>query len=77
MFKSFKSRFFAAIALLGVGPLALAGGGGGGEVDYSTLTDAIDFSSVSEGVMSAAAALVAVYIIIKGIKLVLGFVRGG
>lgn len=61
-------------ALLAVGPLALAGGGG---TDYSELVDAVDFSTVATGVLGVAAALIVVYITIKGVKLMMGFVRGG
>lgn len=75
MFKSKISRAFAALALLAVGPLALAGGGGG--TDYSELVDAVDFSTVATGVLGVAAALIVVYITIKGVKLMMGFVRGG
>lgn len=70
-----KSRLLTGAALLAVGPLALAGGGGG--TDYSDLVDAVDFSTVATGVLGVAAALITVYITIKGVKLMMGFVRGG
>lgn len=54
---------------------ALAGGGGG--TDYSDLVEAVDFATVSTGVLGVAAALITVYITIKGVKLMMGFVRGG
>lgn len=72
-----KSRLVAVAALLAasVTPAAFAGGGGG--TDYSELVDAVDFSTVATGVLGVAAALIVVYITIKGVKLMMGFVRGG
>lgn len=70
----FKRRIAAAAALLAASSAALAGGGG---TDYSELVDAVDFGTVSTGVLGVAAALITVYITIKGVKLMMGFVRGG
>lgn len=53
---------------------AMAGGTGG--VDYSTMLDAIDFSAISTGLVGAGAAIVLLYLAIKGVKLIAGFVRG-
>lgn len=43
--------------------------------DFTTLTTAIDMSSVSTAVLAVAATMVAVYIAIKGAKIVLRMVR--
>lgn len=75
MMKFLKSRALVAVSLLAVGPLALAGGDGG--VDYSGLLEAIDFGTIATGVIGAAAGLVGVYLAIKGVRLIIGFVRGG
>lgn len=45
-------------------------------VDYSALVEAVDFETVAAGVLGVAAALITVYIVIKGVRLVMGFVRG-
>lgn len=65
---------FLVLALLGalVAPSAFAGGGG---PDYSALSDAIDFEAISPIVLAAGAALVTLFVIIKGVKIVLGMVR--
>lgn len=73
-FRSSKSRALALVGLSAVGSAAFAGGEG---TDYSTLVDAVDFSTVATGVLGVAAALIVVYITIKGVKLMMGFVRGG
>jgi len=44
--------------------------------DFSTLTSAIDFSTVITGVMAVAGVMVGVYVAIKGAKIVLQMVRG-
>ncbi len=46
-------------------------------VDLSPLTAAVDFSSVTTAVLAIAALLMAVYVAIKGTKIVLHMVRGG
>lgn len=45
--------------------------------DLSTLTAAVDFSTVTTAVLGVAAALIVVYIAWKGAKMVLAAVRGG
>lgn len=61
----------AALSLALIPGFALAG------TDYSDLVEAVDFATVSTGVLGVAAALITVYITIKGVKLMMGFVRGG
>lgn len=70
MFKRVYGRVLAATALVLGSSAAMATG-----TDFSGLTDAINFDGVETGVMTAAGALVAIYVIIKGIKLIIGFAR--
>lgn len=74
MVKKFMQRSVLLSGLLALvaAPAAFAGG-----VDYSTLLSAIDFGDIATGVVGAGAALVAVYLAIKGVKIIVGFVRGG
>ena len=46
-------------------------------VDLTPLTAAVDFSSVTTAVLAIAALLMAVYVAIKGVKIVINMVRGG
>lgn len=72
MLKSMKARLMAlSFAVVG-STAALAGGEG---LDYSDLTDSVNFDDVGPAVLAAAGALVGVYIIVKGIRIILGFVR--
>jgi len=77
--RSILTKFGSQLPLVAAGTalsgLALAGGESG--TDYSELVEAVDFSTVSTGVLGVAAALIVVYITIKGVKLMMGFVRGG
>lgn len=69
-----KYGFGATVAALAVanGAPALAGG-----PDYSAITDAIDFDDVSALILPAAGALIGLYVLIKGVRIVIGFVKGG
>lgn len=69
-----KNVGLAALGMVAA-PAAFASGGSG--VDYSDLLAAIDFGSIASGVIGAAASLVGVYLAIKGVRLIIGFVRGG
>lgn len=44
--------------------------------DFTTLTSAIDLSTVTTAVMAVGAVMVGVYVAIKGAKIVLQMVRG-
>lgn len=48
-----------------------------GPVDYSELAEAVSFGSIATGVMGVAAALIGVYVLIRGFRFMVGFVRGG
>lgn len=46
-------------------------------MDYSDITSAIDFAGIAALILPAAGALVALYVLIKGCRVVIAFVRGG
>lgn len=46
------------------------------DVDLSALTGQINFESVSTAIMAIAASLAAVYVTLRGAKIVLGVIRG-
>lgn len=43
--------------------------------DWSPLTNAIDFGTLATGLLAAGAALIGVYIAIKGVRIIVGMVR--
>lgn len=45
--------------------------------DLTSLTSAVDFSTVTTAILAVAAALIVVYIAWKGAKMVIAAVRGG
>lgn len=65
-------KFGAGAVLATVSGLSLASG-----PDWSVLTNAIQFGTLSTGLLAAGAALVAVYLAIKGVRIIVGLVRGG
>lgn len=44
-------------------------------MDYSSLTSAVDFTTVGTGVLAVAAALAGIYVGIKGARMLVGFIR--
>lgn len=74
MLKKMKLVLLSAIGLAAglMGAPAFAAG-----PDLSTLTSAVDFSTVTTAVLGVAAALIVVYIAWKGAQMVLHAVRGG
>jgi hypothetical protein len=60
--------FASVVALVGTGVASAS-------VDFSPLTDAIDFDGVGSAVMTAAGLLAGVYIVWKGASLILGALR--
>jgi hypothetical protein len=71
-FSSLKGRALAAGALVATPFLAMAEPSG---PDWSTLTDAIDFGTLGVGLLAAGAALIGVYLTIKGVRIIIGMVR--
>lgn len=70
MKKYLNRLLFATVGALAMSQVATAAG-----PDYSALSDAIDFEAISPIVLAAGAALVTLFVIIKGVKIVLGMVR--
>lgn len=60
---SFVALFAAAGSALAVSP------------DFTTITGAVDFSTVITGVMAVAVAIVGVYLAARGARMLLAFVR--
>lgn len=71
--KAFRKVAYGVVGALATGAAFAEPSG----PDFSTLTDAIDFGTLSEGLLGAGAALVAVYLAIKGVRIIIGMVRGG
>ena len=70
-FMNVAKRYYAV-------PLALVSGSAFAvPVDLSSVTDAVDFSTVISSLLLVAAALAGVYIAWKGAKMILGAIRGG
>ena len=63
-------QMLVAVALALVGFSAMADG-----PDYASLVSAVNFTSVISSIISVAAVLAGVYVVRKGIKLVLGAIR--
>lgn len=65
---------FAKLSLLA--PLAVAGSAFAAAPDISSLTGAVDFSTVTTGVLAVGALAVGLYLAIKGAKIVIRMVKG-
>lgn len=72
MFKQLKTK---GAALIAVPAAMLAVNAHAADVDYSSIIDGIDFSSISTGILALAATLGGVYAVVKGAKIVLSFIR--
>lgn len=70
-FRSFAARAAAVVGVVSLPVLANAAP----STDWSSLTDAIDFGTLAVGLLAAGAALVGVYLTIKGVKIIVGMVR--
>lgn len=76
------NKFFAGVkAKVAAGTaLVVASGAASAEPsgpDWSQLTDAIAFDGIAPVVLGAGAALLALLVIIKGVRIVMGMVGGG
>lgn len=65
-----KSAVLLAVAVVGTNAMAAA-------PVLTTLTSEIDFSTVSAAILAIASLLAAVYVTIKGVKIVMSMVKGG
>jgi Inovirus Coat protein B len=73
-FRSFSMNKFSKLAL--VAPLAVAGSAFAAGPDITSLTSAVDFGTVTAGVLSVGALAVGLYLAIKGAKIVIRMVKG-
>jgi hypothetical protein len=64
-------KLLTIVALAGFGLNAFAVG-----PDFSTLTSAVDFTTVSSAILAIALLIVPVYVVWKGAKLVLRSIKG-
>jgi hypothetical protein len=64
------------LQLAAMSAAALAGVANAVPTDYTPLTSSIDLSTISAAILAIGVALVALYVTIKGAKIVLGMVRG-
>lgn len=69
--KLFAAATVAATIVTAPGVFAAEGTGW----DYSQMTSAVDFSTITTGVLAVAGILAGVYAGIKGARIVLGFLR--
>ena len=70
------NRMARRSAVVVVGAVVVNANAAGTGPDFSTLTSGIDFSSVTTGVLAVASTLIAVYVAIKGAKILMSMVRG-
>lgn len=64
-------------AAVGLGLASLAANAQSTGVDYSSLTTAVDWTSVGTALLAVGGAVIAIAVVFKGIKLVIRMVRGG
>lgn len=74
MYQSFKEK--ANKLALGLTGLVVAGSASAAPVDVTTLTAAVDFSTVIIAILAVAAIMVGVYVAWKAAKMVIGAVKG-
>lgn len=75
MFKKLQALILAGLTALGLSFASLPAVAA--PPDLTSLTAAVDFSTVTTAVLAVAAALIVVYIAWKGAKMVISAVRGG
>ncbi|KKB61114.1 hypothetical protein WM40_25095 [Robbsia andropogonis] len=69
-----KNKLYPAVFLVAAASVPLSAVAAA--PDFTTLTTAVDLSSVGTTVLAVAATLAAVFVTIRGAKLVLGMIRG-
>lgn len=72
----FKNRINAARALVASGAVALTTGAHAAGPDVTALTGAVDFSTVSAGIMTVAGSVIGVYLVIKAAQFIIARVKG-
>lgn len=63
-------KYGIGATLAAASPLAMA------QTDYSTLTDAVDWTDVGTALLAVGAAIIGIFVVFKGIKLVTRAVKG-
>lgn len=74
----FKNRFNAVRSAAAAGALTVAGASQAQATgpDVSALTGAVNFSTVSAGIMTVAGAVIGVYLVIKAAQFIIARVKG-
>lgn len=68
-----KGLFVAAVSVVAVASTGTAAAAG---PDFSIITGAVDWGSVVTGILAVAALAAAVYVAVRGSKMLLGMIRG-
>ena len=66
----------AVRSFAGLMAVAAAGSAAAAGPDFSTITSAVDWGSVVTGIIAVAALAAAVYVAVRGAKMLLGMIRG-
>lgn len=75
--KNLKVKAGSLLAMVvGLVVAGAANAGGGGGLDYGTLTDAINVDDVGPAILQAAGALIGMYLVIVAVRKIIGFVKG-
>lgn len=75
--KGIDMKLFKQAAKYGSTALILTAGAAHAAVDYTPITGAFTAADIVTGIMAIAAVLAVVYVAMKGVKIVLGMLRGG
>ncbi len=73
----FKNRYRAVKSAIATGALVPALALAQTAPDYSGMTDQINWTSAIAAILLIAGGLAGVYVVVKGVRLVLGMLRGG
>lgn len=68
--KNRAAKIGTAVIAATASPLALA------QTDYSSLTTAVDWSNVGASLIAVGAAIIGIFVVMKGVKLVTRMVKG-
>jgi|TARA_R110002124_G_scaffold178164_1_gene346052 hypothetical protein len=68
--KNRAAKIGTAVIAATASPLALA------QTDYSSLTTAVDWSDVGTSLIAVGAAIIGIFVVMKGVKLVTRMVKG-
>lgn len=71
-----KLNKFGIVSLSSLVAAAAAGSAAAAGPDFSPITGAVDWGSVVTGILAVAALAAAVYVAVRGAKMLLGMIRG-